>query len=271
MTLVLRAGLLAMLVLGSGSAVADEHYITLASTTSTENSGLFNHILPLFTAETGIEVRVVAVGTGQAIRLAKNGDADVLLVHHKASEEQLVAEGFGVERHQVMYNDFVLIGPQHDPAGVRGMRQARSALLRIAKTESLFASRGDDSGTHNAEMALWQGTDVDTAAASGTWYREMGAGMGATLNAAVAMGAYTLVDRATWTGFTNKSDFEVLVDGDPAMFNQYTVILVNSERYPHIKEVAGQAFISWLLSPAGQAAIASFAIDGQQLFFPNAS
>ena len=261
---------MAMFVLAFGVAAAEERFITLASTTSTENSGLFDHILPMFTARTGIDVRVVAVGTGQAVRLARNGDADVFLVHHKASEERFVAEGFGLVRHEVMYNDFVLVGPQRDPADVAGMRDAQSALLRIAKTESFFTSRGDDSGTHKAERALWKSAGFDPDAASGTWYREMGAGMGATLNAAVAMAAYALVDRATWRSFANKHGYAVLVEGDPAMFNQYAVILVNPARHPHVKAAAGRAFISWLISPAGQLAIASFAIDGQQLFFPNA-
>ncbi len=267
---VVRLAVVAMCVFVSGPAAAEDQFITLASTTSTDNSGLFNHILPVFTVETGIAVRVVAVGTGQAIRLAENGDADVLLVHHQESEERFVADGFGLARHQVMYNDFVLVGPERDPAGIKGTGEARAALSRIAETESLFASRGDDSGTHKAERALWDSAGVDPEAASGTWYREMGAGMGATLNAAVAMDAHTLVDRATWTGFANKDGYAILVEGDPALFNQYAVVLVNPERHPHVKAAAGRAFISWLLSTAGQSAIASFAINGQSLFFPNA-
>lgn len=264
-----RGGIVTVLALAAGVAAGEQRFITLASTTSTENSGLFEHILPMFTTSTGIDVRVVAVGTGQAIRLAKNGDADVLLVHHRESEERFVAEGFGVARHEVMYNDFVLVGPRRDPAGVKDMADARSALVRIAETKSPFASRGDDSGTHMAERALWKSAGADPGAASETWYREMGAGMGATLNAAIAMDAYTLVDRATWTSFANKRGYVVLVEGDPALFNQYAVILVNPERHPYVKAAAGRAFIAWLLSPVGQSAIASFAIDGQQVFFPN--
>lgn len=266
----IHAGVIATFNMAPGVATSEPRFITLASTTSTENSGLFDHILPISMAQTGIEVRVIAVGTGQAIRLAKNGDTDVLLVHHKESEERLIADGFGVTRHDVMYNDFVLVGPRRDPAGVRGLADARSAFARIAERNSLFASRGDDSGTHKAEWALWSSTGINPETASGTWYREMGAGMGATLNAAVAMDAYTLVDRATWTSFANKREYAVLVQGDPDLFNQYGVILVNPEYHPHIKASLGRTFIAWLLSPEGQSAIASFEIDGQQLFFPNA-
>ena len=265
------ATLITLLTLFAGLAFAGERFITLASTTSTENSGLFNHVLPIFTAESGVEVRVIAVGTGQAIRLASNGDADVLLVHHRASEERLVAEGIGVTRQEVMYNDFVLVGPHTDPAGVKGLLQVRDALTRIAETKSLFASRGDDSGTHKAERGLWRRTGVDPESASGTWYREMGAGMGATLNAASAMNAYTLVDRATWISFANKSDLAIVVEGDAALLNQYAVILVNPARHPHVKATLGRTFIDWLLSPGGQSAIASFEVDGQQLFVPDAS
>ncbi len=249
---------------------AADRYITLASTTSTENSGLFAHLLPQFEAATGVSVRVVAVGTGQAIRLAQNGDADVLLVHHRPSEEAFVAAGFGVERRDVMYNDFVLIGPAADPAGIRGMADAAAALARIAAAGAPFASRGDDSGTHKAELALWEKADVDQRAASGTWYRELGAGMGATLNTAAAMGAYTLADRGTWISFANKGDLELLVAGDPVLFNPYGVILVDPSRHAHVKADDGQAFIDWLTGTAGQAAIAAFTRDGQPLFFPNA-
>ena len=259
-----------VLVLGiDGPTLAEQRYITLASTTSTENSGLFRQILPVYTAGSGVEVRVVAVGTGQAIRLAANGDADVLLVHHRASEERFVAEGFGVKRQAVMHNDFVLVGPRHDPAGVADSKSAGAALTRIAETRSLFASRGDDSGTHMAELSLWRSIEIHPGEASGTWYQEMGAGMGATLNAAVAMGAYTLVDRATWSSFANKKSLNILVEQDPALNNQYAVILVNPERHPHVKATLGRSFIEWLLSPAGQAAIAAFRIDGEQVFFPN--
>ncbi len=258
------------LLTGSAGAQAEERFITVASTTSTENSGLFAHILPLFTEASGIDVRVVAVGTGQAIKLAKNGDADVLLVHHKPSEEAFVAEGYGVERFDVMYNDFVLVGPATDPAGVRGLAEAPTALARIAAAEAPFASRGDDSGTHKKELGLWLAAGVDAAAASGTWYRETGAGMGATLNTASGMDAYALSDRATWLKFANKGSLEILVEGDPELFNQYGVILVSPQRHPHVKAGEGEAFIKWLTSPAGQAAIAAYRIDGAPAFFPNA-
>ena len=251
-------------------AAAADRYITLASTTSTENSGLFAHLLPQFEAASGIAVRVVAVGTGQAIRLAQNGDADVLLVHHRPSEEAFVAAGFGVERRDVMYNDFVLIGPAADPAGIRGMADAAAALGRIAAAAAPFASRGDDSGTHKAELALWSKAGVDQRAASGTWYRELGAGMGATLNTAAAMDAYTLADRGTWISFANKGDLDLLVAGDPVLFNPYGVILVNPVRHAHVKADDGQAFIDWLTGPAGQTAIAAFERGGQPLFFPGA-
>lgn len=257
--------------LGLAAAVsADDRYITLASTTSTENSGLFAHLLPQFEAESGIAVRVVAVGTGQAIRLAQNGDADVLLVHHRPSEAAFVAAGFGVERRDVMYNDFVLIGPAADPAGIRGMTEAAAALTRIAAAGAPFASRGDDSGTHKAELALWDKAGVDQKAASGTWYRELGAGMGATLNTSAAMQAYTLADRGTWISFANKGGLALLLAGDPALFNPYGVILVNPVRHRHVKAADGQRFIDWLTGPAGQTAIADFTRDGQPLFFPNA-
>ncbi len=258
------------LLTGSAGAQAEERFITVASTTSTENSGLFAHILPLFTEASGIDARVVAVGTGQAIKLAKNGDADVLLVHHKPSEEAFVAEGYGVERFDVMYNDFVLVGPATDPAGVRGLAEAPTALARIAAAEAPFASRGDDSGTHKKELGLWLAAGVDAAAASGTWYRETGAGMGATLNTASGMDAYALSDRATWLKFANKGSLEILVEGDPELFNQYGVILVSPQRHPHVKAGEGEAFIKWLTSPAGQAAIAAYRIDGAPAFFPNA-
>ena len=258
------------LLAGASDARAEARFITVASTTSTENSGLFAHILPRFTAASGIEVRVVAVGTGQAIKLAKNGDADVLLVHHTPSEEAFVAEGFGVERFDVMYNDFVLVGPRSDPAGVRAWGDAPAALARIAAAEATFASRGDDSGTHKTELGLWRAAGVDAAAASGTWYRETGSGMGATLNTASAMDAYALTDRATWLRFANKGNLEILVEGDPELFNQYGVILVSPERHPHVKAADGEAFIKWLTSPAGQAAIEAYRIEGAQAFFPNA-
>jgi tungstate transport system substrate-binding protein len=258
------------LTLITPTAMAADRFIVVQSTTSTQNSGLLDYILPLFKADTGIEVRVVAVGTGQAIKNAKNGDGDVLLVHAKSAEEKFVEEGYGVERFDVMYNDFVIVGPEDDPAGIKGMKDAESALARIAAKQATFASRGDDSGTHKKEMSLWKGASVDPSKASGTWYRETGSGMGATLNAGVGMGAYVLTDRATWIAFKNKDDFGILVEGDPKLFNQYGVILVNPEKYPNVKAEAGQKFIGWITGPEGQAAIASFELDGQQLFYPNA-
>ena len=245
-------------------------FIVVQSTTSTRNSGLLDHLLPRFTAESGIEVRVVAVGTGQALRNARNGDADVLLVHAKPAEEAFVAGGFGVERFDLMYNDFVIVGPASDPAGIAGANDAVASLAAIARTGAAFASRGDDSGTHRKELELWSQTGVDTASASGGWYRETGSGMGATLNVAVGMSAYTLTDRATWIAFGNKGDFGIHVEGDSRLFNQYGVILVNPRMHPHVKAAAGQAFIDWLLGPEGQSAIASFRIGDRQLFFPNA-
>lgn len=250
---------------------AAEPFITIASTTSTDNSGLFDHLLPLFTEKTGTEVRVVAVGTGQAIELARKGDADVLFVHHKPSEEQLVADGMGVERFDVMYNDFVVVGPKADPAGVKGMKDVSAALKKIADAQSAFASRGDDSGTHKKELSLWKDADVDVKAASGEWYRETGSGMGATLNTASGMNAYALTDRATWLNFENKGDLEILVEGDDKLFNQYGIILVNPEKHPHVKTQLGQAFIDWIISEEGQQAINTFTIKDQQAFFANAS
>ncbi len=259
-----------VLIVGTNATVlAAQKFITLASTTSTENSGLLGKILPEFTVSTGVQVRVVAVGTGQAVRLATNGDADVLLVHHPATEKRFVADGFGVNRRTVMRNDFILVGSWYDPANIGKARNAGEALERIAETKSLFVSRGDNSGTHMSELALWQSIGVDPADASGRWYREVGAGMGATLNAAVAMGAYTLVDRATWSGFSNKASFKIFVEHDPVLNNQYAVILVNPKRHPHVKEKPARMFIEWLLSSSGQSAIADFTIDGEQVFFPN--
>ncbi len=247
-----------------------DRYITVASTTSTENSGLFQHLLPKFTDKTGIEVRVVAVGTGQAIKLARNGDADVLFVHHKPSEEKFVADGFGKQRFDVMYNDFVIVGPNTDPAGIAGSKDAAASLTKIADSGSTFASRGDDSGTHKKELSLWQAAGVDVAAQSGTWYRETGSGMGATLNVASGSNAYALTDRATWLKFKNKGELTILVEGDPVLFNQYGIILVSPEKYPHVKVADGQAFIDWVLSADGQNAINDYKIEGQQAFFANA-
>ncbi len=250
--------------------LAAERSIVVASTTSTENSGLFGAILPIFEAASGIRVKIVAVGTGQAIKLARNGDADVLLVHHRPSEEAFVGQGFGVKRFSIMYNDFVLVGPENDPAGVRGLTDAATALARIAAAKAIFASRGDDSGTHKKELELWRAAKVHAQAASGQWYRETGAGMGATLNTASALGAYVLADRGTWIAFANKGDLGIMVEGDARLFNPYGAILVNPARHRHIKAAEGQAFIDWLISPAGQQAIADYKRGGRQLFFPNA-
>lgn len=251
-------------------AVAQDEFIIVQSTTSTQNSGLYEHILPIFAAKTGIDVRVVAVGTGQALKNARNCDGDVLLVHARPAEEKFVAEGYGVKRTDLMYNDFVIVGPAADPAGVAGMTDVEPALAKIAAAEAPFASRGDDSGTHRKERALWLAAGVDVAAASGGWYRETGSGMGATLNTAVGMGAYALTDRATWVAFGNKGDYQIAVEGDPALFNQYGVILVNPARCPNVKAEAGQTFIDWLLSDEGQQAIADYRLEGQRLFTPNA-
>ena len=224
----------------------------------------------MFQNKTGIRVDVVAVGTGQAIKNAMNGDGDVLLVHAKPAEEKFVADGFGVERFDVMYNDFVIVGPSSDPAGIQGMQDAKAALKKIAESKTLFASRSDNSGTHKKEMALWKAAGVDPTGASGTWYRETGSGMGATLNTASGMSAYTLTDRGTWISFKNRGDLHILAEGDADLFNQYGVILVNPAKHPHVKAELGQAFIDWILGDAGQNAIANYKLDGQQLFFPNA-
>ncbi|MCG6863405.1 MAG: extracellular solute-binding protein [Chromatiaceae bacterium] len=268
------ADLPALMLLGgallSTASLAEDKSILLQSTTSTANSGLYDYLLPKFTAETGIKVNVVAVGTGQAIKNAQNGDADVLLVHAKPAEEKFVADGFGVERFDVMYNDFIIVGPPSDPAGIAGMKDALAAMTKIANQQAVFASRGDNSGTHKKETQLWKDADIDPTQASGGWYRETGSGMGATLNAAVGMGAYTLTDRATWISFKNKGDYNVLVEGDPSLFNQYGIILVNPKKHPHVKVAEGQAFIDWILGDEGQKAIADYKLDGKQLFFPNA-
>lgn len=273
MRLIVALLAMAMAILGGtgSNARAGERFITLASTTSTENSGLFDHILPQFRDATGIDVRVIAVGTGQAIRLAERGDADVLLVHHRSSEEKFVADGFGVKRYDVMYNDFVIVGPRSDPARIAGLGDAVEALRRIAATPALFASRGDDSGTHKLELSLWQAAGIEVASASGGWYRETGSGMGGTLNTTAGLNGYTITDRGTWISFANKGELVLLVEGDEALFNPYGVILVNPDRHPHVKAADGQAFIDWLISSAGQQAIAGFTIDGMALFFPSAT
>lgn len=242
-------------------------FITVASTTSTENSGLFGHILPIFQAETGIEVRVVSQGTGQALETGRRGDADVVFVHARAQEDRFVAEGYGVQRFDVMFNDFILVGPADDPAGLRDAADAAAAMAAIAAAEVPFASRGDDSGTHVAEKNVWAAAGIEPA---GPWYLSTGSGMGATLNLAAQVPAYVLTDRGTWLSFQNRGPLEILFQGDPVLFNPYGIILVNPERHPHVKAEQGQAFIDWIISDAGQAAIASFTVGGEQLFFPSA-
>ena len=265
----LGAALTLALSSAASGALAGE-FITVASTTSTQNAGLFDHLLPLFEAESGVEVRVVAVGTGQALRLARNGDADLLLVHDKPSEEAFVAERYGSARFDLMYNDFVVVGPDADPAGVAGSGDAAAALGRIAQAEAPFISRGDDSGTHRRERALWADAGVDPTGASGTWYREAGQGMGATLNTASMMEAYTLTDRGTWLSMRGRLDLRLMVEGSAGLRNQYGVTLVSAEKHPHVKAALARQFADWLVSPAGQAAIDSFTIDGERLFIPNA-
>jgi tungstate transport system substrate-binding protein len=262
------AGLFCAIANGAPASAADRS-IVVASTTSTQDSGLFGYLLPIFTAKTGIEVKVIALGTGQALDTARRGDADVVFVHVKAQEEKFLAEGFGVKRYDVMYNDFVLIGPNSDPAGVKG-KDIATALKTIQEKAAPFVSRGDRSGTHEAELALWKQTGIDITAAKGAWYREIGQGMGAALNTANAMNAYVLADRGTWISFKNKGDLAIVVEGDKRLFNQYGVMLVNPEKFPSVKKELGQTFVDWLISGEGQATIAGYKIGGQQLFFPDA-
>ncbi|MCQ8897797.1 substrate-binding domain-containing protein [Limnobacter humi] len=251
-------------------AQAADKFIVVQSTTSTQNSGLFDYLLPKFTAETGIQVRVVAVGTGQAIKNSMNCDGDVLLAHAKSAEEKFVAEGYGVKRTDVMYNDFVIVGPNSDPAGIAGSKDVVKAMATIAQKGALFASRGDDSGTYKKEMEVWQAANVDVKAASGKWYRETGSGMGATLNTGVGMGAYILADRASWLAFGNKAGYKIVVEGDPVLFNQYGVTVVNPAKCPNVKTDYANAFANWLLSAKGQSTITGFQLNGQPMFFPNA-
>jgi tungstate transport system substrate-binding protein len=253
-----------------GGAVAQDRSIIVASTTSTEQSGLFGFLLPLFTKKTGIKVKVVAVGTGQALDIGRRGDADVVFVHDKAAEEKFMAEGFGVRRFDVMYNDFVIIGPKADPAHIAGSKDVMAAFRDIAATRPLFISRGDRSGTHAAELRYWKDAGIDIDARKGAWYREIGQGMGAALNMASAENAYLLADRGTWLSFKNRGDLAILVEGDKRLFNQYGVMLVNPAKHPDVKTREGQAFIDWLLSSDGQTAIADYKVGGEQLFFPNA-
>ena len=252
------------------SANASERFIVVASTTSTENSGLYSFVLPRFSEQTGIEVRVVAVGTGQALHIAQNGDAAVLLVHHRPSEDQFISQGYGVTRYDLMYNDYILVGPRDDPASVLSAANVIGAVQRIATNKSLFISRGDDSGTHKKELELWNQSGIDTTKVGNGWYQETGRGMGGTLNMASALDAYTLSDRATWLKFGNKGRLDILFQSDPPLFNPYGIILVNPEKHPHIKTRDGQTFIEWMLSEAGQTLIANYRILGQQAFFPTA-
>jgi tungstate transport system substrate-binding protein len=252
-------------------AVAQDKSIIVASTTSTQDSGLFGHILPLFKQKTGIEVKVVAQGTGQALDTARRGDADVVFVHAKSAEEKFLAEGFGVKRYPVMYNDFVIIGPNNDPAGIKGLKDVGAALKAIKDKGIPFISRGDRSGTHIAELALWKAVGIDIATEKGPWYKEIGQGMGAALNTASASNAYVLSDRGTWLSFKNRGNLVIAVEGDKRLFNQYGVMLVNPAKHPHVKKELGQAFIDWLISPQGQKAIADYKINGEQLFYPNAN
>ena len=260
----------ASLAFGS-CAYAQDKSIVVASTTSTQDSGLFGHILPMFKTKTGIDVKVVAQGTGQALDTARRGDADVVFVHAKPAEEKFLSEGFGVKRYPVMYNDFILIGPKGDPAGIKGSKDIVAALGAIKAKGADFISRGDKSGTHQAELNLWKVAGIDIAKDKGPWYKEIGQGMGAALNTASASNAYVLADRGTWLSFKNRGDLEIAVEGDKRLFNQYGVMLVNPEKHPHVKKELGQAFIDWLVSPEGQKAIADYKINGEQLFFPNAA
>jgi tungstate transport system substrate-binding protein len=259
------------LLLAASPVQAQDKSIVVASTTSTQDSGLFGHILPLFKAASGIEVRVVAQGTGQALDTGRRGDADVLFVHAKAQEEKFVADGFGVKRFPVMYNDFVLIGPKSDPAGIKGNSDIAAALQAIKAKAAPFISRGDRSGTHIAELDLWKAASIDIEKDKGPWYKEIGQGMGAALNTASASNAYVLADRGTWIAFKNRGELDIAVQGDKRLFNQYGVMLVNPAKHPHVKKELGQAFVDWLVSAAGQKAITDYKIEGQQLFFPNAN
>jgi tungstate transport system substrate-binding protein len=267
-TLAIFAVLASSLV--STTGYAEEKSILVASTTSTEDSGLFRHILPLFKAKTGIDVNVLAQGTGQALDTGRRGDADVVFVHAKGAEKKFVADGFGLKRYPVMYNDFVLIGPKSDPAGVNGSKDIVAALKTIKDKGAPFISRGDRSGTHITEVNLWQAADIDIEMDRRPWYKSIGQGMGAALNTAAASNAYVLSDRGTWLSFKNRGDLTISVEGDKRLFNQYGAILVNPERHPHVKKELGQAFINWLISPEGQKAIADDKIEGEQLFYPNA-
>jgi tungstate transport system substrate-binding protein len=263
----MAAAVAAATILAAKDASAQDTFITVASTTSTEQSGLFKQLLPEFRKATGIEARVVALGTGQALDMGRRGDADVVFVHDKVAEEKFIADGFGVKRLEVMYNDFIVVGPKADPAGAKG-KDILAALKKIEATKAPFASRADKSGTHAAELRYWKAAGIEKP--QGAWYRETGSGMGPTLNTASAMNAYALTDRGTWLSFKNRGDLVILVEGDQRLFNQYGVMLVNPAKHAHVKKEAGQKFVDWVVSPAGQAAIAAYKIEGEQLFFPNA-
>ena len=270
MVITRRIFLAVLLALAGSGAQAQDRFITVASTTSTEQSGLFGFLLPIFEKETGIQVRVVALGTGQALDLARRGDADVVFVHARAAEEKFLAEGHGVKRFPVMYNDFVLIGPKSDPAKIAGGKDIVEALKKIQSAQAPFVSRGDRSGTHMAELELWKVSGVDIEKAKGPWYRDTGQGMGPALNTAASMNAYLLADRGTWLAFKNRGDLAILVEGDKRLNNQYGVMLVSPDMHPKVKKDLGQTFVDWVISPAGQKAIADYKINGEQLFFPNA-
>jgi tungstate transport system substrate-binding protein len=266
-----RVCLFALLALAAFAAEAQQRFITVASTTSTEQSGLFGYLLPIFETKTGIKVHVVALGTGQALDVARRGDADVVFVHARSAEEKFLAEGEGVKRFPVMYNDFVLVGPKSDPAKVGGGKNIVVALTKLETAHAPFVSRGDRSGTHMAELALWKTAGIDIDKNKGSWYRDVGQGMGPALNTAASMSAYILADRGTWLAFKNRGDLTILVEGDKRLFNQYGVMLVNPVKHPNVKKELGQRFIDWLISPQGQTAIAGYKINGEQLFYPNAS
>ena len=265
-----RVLLAALLCLAAFASSAQEKFITVASTTSTEQSGLFGYLLPIYEQQTGVKVRVVALGTGQALDVGRRGDADVVFVHARAAEDKFLAEGHGVKRYPVMYNDFVLIGPKSDPAKIAGSKDILAAMKKVEAAQAPFVSRGDRSGTHMAELDLWKAAGVDIDKSKGPWYRDTGQGMGPALNTAASMGAYILADRGTWLAFKNRDDLDILVQGDKRLFNQYGVMLVNPEKHPNVKKDLGQQFIDWLVSPAGQKAIADYKIGGEQLFYPNA-
>ena len=267
-----RRGLLVLVLFAVAlCASAQEKFITVASTTSTEQSGLFGYLLPIYEKQTGVKVHVVALGTGQALDVARRGDADVVFVHAKPAEEKFLAEGEGVKRYPVMYNDFVLIGPKGDPAKIGGGKDILAAFKKIETAHAPFVSRGDRSGTHMAELALWKAADIDIDKMKGPWYRDTGQGMGPALNTAASMNAYILADRGTWLAFKNRGDMTILVEGDKRLFNQYGVMLVNPSKHPNVKKDLGQQFIDWILSPAGQKVIAEYKINGEQLFYPNAT